>query len=185
MSIRIFAGPGTVFSRCHSKAKHSLTTKPSIHLTFLECPVCFISKSSSGFIRRLSLSELSSSPLLDPNLAHNSSSEICELSRFIKLFFDTAQYPTATFKSNKVEVTGKTTAKVSGLLTLHGISKPVNLVVSLNQSGINPITDNLTAGFAAVTTIKRSDFNMTTLLPGLGDDVLLDIQAEAYQAKNK
>lgn len=100
-----------------------------------------------------------------------------------KLFFDAAQFPTATFVSNKVDATGKNTAKVYGTLTLHGVSKPVMLDVTFNQAGINPITNKMTAGFSATTQIKRSDFNITTLLPAVGDDVKINIEAEAYQGK--
>ena len=74
-------------------------------------------------------------------------------------------------------------AKVTGLLTVRGVSKPVTLDVTLNQSGINPISDNKTVGFTAITDIKRSDFGIKTLLPGLGDDVKMNIEAEAYQPK--
>jgi polyisoprenoid-binding protein YceI len=100
-----------------------------------------------------------------------------------KLFFDTAQYPTATFVSDKVDLVGDKAAKVHGLLTLHGVTKPVILNVTLNQSGVSPITDNPTVGFTATAAIKRSDFGINTLQPGLGDDVTLDIDAEAYQPK--
>lgn len=96
-----------------------------------------------------------------------------------KLFFDVAQYPTATFVSNKVDVTGKTTANVQGILTLHGVAKPITLKVKLTKVGKSPITDKMTAGFSATTKIKRSDFGINTLLPGLSDDVTLDIEAEA------
>lgn len=95
------------------------------------------------------------------------------------LFFDVKKYPDATFVSNKVDVTGKSTAKVRGILTLRGISKPVTLNVKLNNSGASPITNKQTVGFTANTQIKRSDFGMTTLLPGLGDEVKIDIEAEA------
>jgi polyisoprenoid-binding protein YceI len=107
---------------------------------------------------------------------------IAELDKHLKgkQFFDVEQFPTATFVSDKVSVTGKNAAKVRGMLTLHGVTKPVTLDVKLNQVGINPISDKMTAGFTASTTIKRSDFGMTTLLPGLGDDVKIDIQAEAF-----
>ena len=100
-----------------------------------------------------------------------------------KLFFDTQQFPTATFVSDKVDVTSAKSAKVHGVLTLHGVAKPVTLAVTLNQSGVSPITDNVTVGFAATATIKRSDFGLNTLLPGLGDEVVLNIEAEAYQPK--
>lgn len=94
-------------------------------------------------------------------------------------FFDVAKYPTATFVSNKVDVSSKKTAKVYGTLTLHGVSKPVVLNVTLNKEGISPITNKPTAGFAATTTIKRSEFGITKYLPGLGDEVKLNIEIEA------
>ena len=95
-----------------------------------------------------------------------------------KEFFDAATYPTATFVSTKVDVTGKDTAIVHGTLTLHGVSKPVDLNVQLNKIGEN-FMKQPTAGFSASATIKRSDFGITTYLPALGDDVRLDIQSEA------
>src|SRR3990167_5258464 len=100
-----------------------------------------------------------------------------------KLFFDTEKYPTATFVDRKVDVTGEKTANVHGVLTLHGVSKPVTLSVTLNKFDVNPITDNMTAWFTATTEIKRSDFGIKTLLPRLGDDVKINIGAEAYQPK--
>jgi polyisoprenoid-binding protein YceI len=99
-----------------------------------------------------------------------------------KLFFDVAQYPTATFVSNGVDVTSKNSAKVTGMLTLHGISKPVILMVTFNKLGKNLITDHMTAGFSATTEIKRSDFGINTLLPDLGDEVVIEIGAEASQS---
>lgn len=106
---------------------------------------------------------------------------IPELDEHLKslLFFDTVKFPTASFVSNKVELTGKTTAKVYGILTVHGISKPIILDVTLNKIGVNPINDKDTVGFTATTTLMRSDFGITTLLPGLSDEVKIYIQAEA------
>jgi polyisoprenoid-binding protein YceI len=98
-----------------------------------------------------------------------------------KLFFDVAKFPTAHFVSNKVTMTGKDTAKVQGILTVHGISKPVTLDVTLNQAGMSPITNKMTAGFSAHTQFKRSEFNINTAIPGLADEVSIDIGAEAYQ----
>lgn len=98
-----------------------------------------------------------------------------------KLFFDVNQYPVAKFVSNKVEPTSKTTAKVYGMLSLHGVTKPVVLDVTFNQEGKNPINDKETVGFTATTTLKRSDFNITAFLPKVGDEVTIDIEAEAYK----
>jgi polyisoprenoid-binding protein YceI len=100
-----------------------------------------------------------------------------------ELFFDVKRFPKATFVSDKVDVTSKTTANVHGILTVHGISKPVTLKVTFNKAGKNPVNDQMTAGFSATTHIQRSDFGIKTLLPNLGDDVTLEINAEAYQPK--
>lgn len=93
-------------------------------------------------------------------------------------FLDVAKFPTATFISKKVELTGKDTAKVEGDLTLHGVTKPVVLDVKLNKIGEN-MGKLKTAGFTASTTIKRSEFGITTYVPNLGDDVKIDIESEA------
>lgn len=108
-----------------------------------------------------------------------------ELDKHLKsqTFFDVEHYPKATFVSNKVEVNGKNTANVNGILTLHGVSKPVVLHVTLNKAGMNPITNKMTVGFSATAEVKRSDFGMTAYLPGLSDEVEINIGAEAYQDK--
>lgn len=104
-----------------------------------------------------------------------------ELDNHLKepLFFDLKQFPLATFVSNKVEMTGKETAKVYGTLTLRGVSKPVTLDVKLNGMGMNPITEKMTLGFSGHTQIKRSNFGINTLLPKIGDEVKIDMEIEA------
>jgi polyisoprenoid-binding protein YceI len=96
-----------------------------------------------------------------------------------KDFFNVEKYPTTTFVSNKVDVTGKDQAKVYGVLTLHGVSKPVILDVKLNKVGLGGYTHKKTLGFSATTMIKRSDFGITTYLPGLSDQVKIQIDSEA------
>ncbi len=55
------------------------------------------------------------------------------------------------------------------------------LDVTLNKVGKNPINERMTAGFSAITSIKRSDFGMTAFLPNVGDEVAIEIGAEAYK----
>jgi polyisoprenoid-binding protein YceI len=97
-------------------------------------------------------------------------------------FFDMAQFPTATFVSDAVEVnkndTTKPMAKVHGMLTVHGVSKPVVLDVTLNKIGDN-MMHKKTAGFTIHTMLKRSDFGIDKYLPMLGDDVDIHIESEA------
>jgi polyisoprenoid-binding protein YceI len=99
-----------------------------------------------------------------------------------KDFFDVAAYPTPTYVSNKVDPTGKSTAIVYGVLTLHGVSKPVTLHVTLNKAGEFPMNHKYTVGFSATTEIHRSNFGMTNYLPDLGDNVKIYIEAEAQKA---
>ena len=97
-------------------------------------------------------------------------------------YFDTGKFPTATFKSTSVTISG-TKAKIDGTLTLHGVSRPVILDARFVGAGTNPLTKKATVGFDATTMIKRSDFGMTTALPALGDDVDLHIAA-AFERAN-
>lgn len=97
-------------------------------------------------------------------------------------FFNVNQFPTATFVSDNVTLTSKNTAKVQGMLTLHGVTKPVMLNVMLNKKGTHPMSKKMAMGFSATATIKRSDFGMTSFLPGLGDQVKLTIEAEASKS---
>ncbi|HTM63239.1 MAG TPA: YceI family protein [Gammaproteobacteria bacterium] len=96
-------------------------------------------------------------------------------------FFDVSKYPTATFTSDLVTLTGKNTADVLGILTIHGVSKPVTLHVKLNKHDVSPASDQMTVGFTANAEIKRSEFGITTYLPGLGDEVKLSIEAEGIR----
>jgi polyisoprenoid-binding protein YceI len=109
---------------------------------------------------------------------------ISELDKHLKgpSFFDVEKYPTATFTSSRVKVTGKNMAQVTGVLTLHGVSKPEVVKIKLNKSGENPINNKETVGFSGTTQVKRSDFGINTLLPGLSDNVKINIEVEATKA---
>ncbi len=97
-------------------------------------------------------------------------------------FFDVATYPAIIFRSNKVEPLGERTARVFGTLTLRGVPRPVTLFMILNQIAEHPLRPGLVvAGFSGRTTIKRSEFGMTTGLPILGDEVEIVLEIEAQR----
>lgn len=96
-------------------------------------------------------------------------------------FFNAAKYPEIKFVSTKLVKTSNTTGKIKGDLTFMGVTKPVTLDVTFVGGGVNPMSKAQTMGFTATGSIKRSDFGMTNYLPGLGDDVRLDISAEFAQ----
>jgi len=89
-------------------------------------------------------------------------------------FLDAAKFPTATFESTKVVATGNT-AKVTGNLTLLGVTKPVTLDATFTGAGVNPMTKKATVGFHGTTTLKRSDFGMTKFVPFVSDEVKIAI----------
>lgn len=95
--------------------------------------------------------------------------------------FDAAKYPTMTFKSTSVKQTGDKTADVTGDLTLHGVTKPVTLAVTYNNTGKHPMMPRMETGFSATANIKRSEFGMTENIPMIGDDVEIRIEVEAYR----
>jgi len=99
-------------------------------------------------------------------------------------FFDSAKFPDATFKSTKVEQgAAKDKLKVVGDLTLHGVTKPVTLDVTINKVGEHPMRKAAAAGFDASTTIKRSDFGISKYVPMVSDDIKIHITSEAIDAK--
>jgi polyisoprenoid-binding protein YceI len=97
-------------------------------------------------------------------------------------FFDAAKFPSASFKSTQVEAAGEGRLKVTGELTIKGITKPVVLDVTLNKVGENMMKQP-TIGFDAVTTIKRTDFDVGMYAPAVSDEVQIRITTEASVQK--
>ncbi len=99
-------------------------------------------------------------------------------------FFDSAKYPTMTFKSTSVRKSGDD-LEVAGDLTLHGVTKPVTLHVTTSKEQTGMDGKSLARGFEATTTLHRQDFGLVwngTLKSGdkaLADDVKIDINIEA------
>lgn len=97
-------------------------------------------------------------------------------------WLDAGRFPEMTFVSTKVVPDGKDRAKVTGDLTLHGVTKPVTLDVTLVGAGANPISKKYTVGFEAKGKVKRSEFGVKKYLPLIGDDLDLTI-AGAFERK--
>jgi polyisoprenoid-binding protein YceI len=101
-------------------------------------------------------------------------------------FLDVDKFPTITFKSTKVEADGPNKWKVTGDLTLHGVTKPVVLDVEGSGPPIQ-VMGNTRAGASATTKIKRGDFGLTwnQALEGggvmVGDEVAISIDVEAIK----
>jgi len=94
-------------------------------------------------------------------------------------FLDAARYPKITFVSDKLSFNKDQLIAADGIMTLHGISKPVHLNVDHFYCGLNLIAMKNTCGANATTTIKRSDFGVDKYVPKIGDEVKIAIQIEA------
>jgi len=93
---------------------------------------------------------------------------------------DTEKYPTAQFKSTRVEQVAPNKLKVTGDLTFRGVTKPLVIDASFNQAGEVPGAGYI-VGFDATATVKRSDYGVNFLLPSVSDEVQLTIEAEFNQ----
>jgi polyisoprenoid-binding protein YceI len=93
-------------------------------------------------------------------------------------FFDVAKFPTASFSSTSVAKDGSK-LKVSGNLTLHGVSQPVILEVEGPVGPVQGMDHKQHAGFSATTTISRAAFGIGPSFPSaaIGDavDLTLDL----------
>ena len=99
-----------------------------------------------------------------------------------KDFLDVEKFPEIRFVSDAVEWSGEKEAKVSGVLSMHGVDRRVTLDVQHNKSGVHPFSGKYIAGFSAETTIRRSDFGMTFGLPLLSDKVSIKISVEGIRS---
>ncbi len=107
-----------------------------------------------------------------------------------KDFFDVEHYPTISFTSTKITDvdTTKNTAKLHGILTMHGVEKPIVLDVAYLGTADDP-WGNTRGGFTATGALNRKDFGINwneTLDSGgylVGDEVQIEVNAEGMVTK--
>lgn len=98
-------------------------------------------------------------------------------------WFNAAKYPNITFKSTKVETKDKKHFKITGDLTVKGVTKPVVLHAVLNKQGEHPMAKVPAIGFNATTSFDRSAFGIGNYVPNVGDKITVNITTEATAAK--
>ena len=98
-------------------------------------------------------------------------------------FLDAAANDVVRFVSTAIEVTGENTAKITGDLTLGGVTKEIVLDATMNQKGDHPQQQKPWVGFDATTTLLRSDFDAGAFAPFVSDEVEVQISIEAGQAE--
>jgi len=94
-------------------------------------------------------------------------------------FFDAAKYPTITFKSKTFKKVSAQNYKVTGDITMHGITKPIELDV-VCRMGTNPMSKQPVAGFKITGMLKRGDFGIGTSMTSamIGEEVSIVANAE-------
>lgn len=100
-----------------------------------------------------------------------------------KDFFEADENEMIHFRSTKIEVTGDTTALITGDLTLNGITRPLVLDAVLNQAGIHPMAGKPWAGFDASASLLRSQFELGMFTPFVGDEIRIQISIEVKKAE--
>ncbi len=88
-------------------------------------------------------------------------------------WFDAKRFPTITFRSTQITPTTANSAKVTGDLTLHGVTRPVTLDVRFVGAGLNLLFRQYTIGFEATGAINRADFGVSNLVPAIGNTTTL------------
>ena len=99
-------------------------------------------------------------------------------------FFKAKEFPEMTFVSTKIEKTGENQGRMTGNLTLLGVTKTVTLEITLNKLAPHPIPfykGVMVAGVSARGTINRSEFGMKYGLGGIGDEIELILEVEAHK----
>jgi len=100
-------------------------------------------------------------------------------------FFNAGTFPTISFESKAIEMTGEQTARITGDLSFLGVTKAVTLDATLvGAMEKHPFAGVPAIGFSATTTLDRTDFGLDYLSGrGLGDEVEIVIQAEFLKAE--
>ena len=96
-------------------------------------------------------------------------------------FFDVEKYPTITFKSKKVEAAGKGKLKITGDLTIHGVTKEAVLDVDGPNGPFKDPRGNQHMGASATTQINRTDFGVNGSPGGVGNEIQIVIDVEMLQ----
>lgn len=98
-------------------------------------------------------------------------------------FFNVEEFAEIKFVSKSLTLKDDSHGTVTGDLTFHGVTKPVTLDVTLVGSmAEHPYAKKPAMGFSATGTVKRSDFGVDYLVPYIGDDVTVIIEAEFIKA---
>jgi polyisoprenoid-binding protein YceI len=99
-------------------------------------------------------------------------------------YFDVDKFPTLTFTSTSISPVSTNHYKLTGDLTLHGVTKSVTMDLVFRGTIVNPMSKKDDAGFKVTGVIKRSDFGFAPQAPNamLSDEVIINANGEFTKA---
>ena len=99
-------------------------------------------------------------------------------------WLNAGKFPEAKFESTRIEKTGKNKGIIHGKLTFMGVTKPMTFDVTFNGAYPQmPLAEVPALGFSATGVMKRSEWGLKNLIPYVGDEVKLHIEAEFHIEK--
>ena len=96
-------------------------------------------------------------------------------------FFNSAKFPTMTFKSKKLVFKDDKVVSAEGDFTMLGVTKPLTVTVNGFKCADNPMNKKPMCGANISGMIKRSDFGMTKYVGAISDDIKISVPVEAYK----
>ncbi len=93
-------------------------------------------------------------------------------------FFNADKYPYMTFSTDHFEATSDNEGVLHGNVTIKGVTKPLELVVTFNDGFVHPVLEVPVLGFSATGSLSRSDFGLDRFVPVVSDTVVLNIEVE-------
>ena len=100
-------------------------------------------------------------------------------------YFDTEKHPQITFRATRIEMTSDLEAKVTGDLTIKGITQPLTLEATLNKAANHPMLKVPTLGISARGSLQRSAFDLGKYAPAVGDNIDIYITVELPKTKTE
>jgi polyisoprenoid-binding protein YceI len=100
-------------------------------------------------------------------------------------FFNAAKFPHIRFVADNLELSSDSQGLLKGQVTIRGITRPLELAVTINGAMENPLSGKPVIGVSASGELKRSDFQLDRFIPAVSDRVGIQIEAEFAEGSNE
>lgn len=95
--------------------------------------------------------------------------------------FEVMRFPKITFRSTRLIFSNNEVIAAEGQLTLLGVTKPLTVAVNHFKCSANPMNKKMMCAGDVTATFKRSEFGMVRYIPGISDEIKINVPVEAYK----